>query len=555
MNTEAQLIWEDVLKVVSSRIEDGKALPWFERLIPQSIENNVLTCTTKLNFTIRLFMHQYKELTEKILQEITMEPYQFVLLEDAQAPDQYISPYTQKVDVTQVNHENPVKLSLKPADAKKLSTQDKQNPKPHLKNPVQESVTVEKSSTQNTMRPKLKFKKDADLSWLWTPEGVTPEEYYGVVSDSNTPELDSETQEPVQACEKTYDPYARTFDTFIVGDSNSAASASAQRVAEMPGKVFNPFFLYSKSGLGKTHLLMAIKNYIERYYPDKNTLYVTSEQFLQDYIKELAESRKKQTGQPIMTKYRSVDVLLIDDIQFLEGKNESQEYFFATFEELTRRGAQIVLSADRSPKDLHMDERMTSRFQAGLCQNIQPPSFELKLAILKTFYERNAEVQSWYDAQLSDGILHYIAEVSSSNIREIEGFLTQVMVYASNKNKAGQAITKEDVSSLASETFNIRKKLIKISTIQHEVAKFYQLTRDDLVGPQRHKNINQARQTAMYLARTLTDESFASIGKHFGGRDHTTILNGVQKIEKLVKQDRSFFDDLEKLTEIIKQMS
>lgn len=513
MTKEAEFIWEDVLKVVSSRFQDGKALPWFERIIPQSVENNTLSCTTKLNFTVRMFMKQYKELAESILQEITMEPYQIILLEDDQAPESYTYLKDQEKSEQQPVYSTPNKSEEYPTQVQE-TRQFK----------VTEHAAQDTQLNQNTQN-KAQFQTEI---------------------------LKSSDQE-VQT--KIPDLYQRTFDTFIAADSNNAAMVSAQRVAEMPGKVFNPFFLYSKSGLGKTHLLMAIKNYVEQHYPNKTAFYVTSEQFLQDYIKELAESKKKQTGQPIMTKYRSVDVLLVDDIQFFEGKNESQEYFFATFEDLTQKGAQVVLSADRSPKDLRMDERMTSRFQSGLCQNIQPPSFELKLAILKAFYERNSVIQPWFDAKLPDTILSYIAEVSSSNIREIEGFLTQVMVYASTKNKAGGPITKQDIITLANESFHMRKKVIGISTIQREVAKFYQLTRDDLIGAQRLKNINHARQVAMYLSRDLTDESFTNIGKHFGGRDHTTIMNGVQNIEKLMKTDRNFFDNLEKLKDIIRQMS
>lgn len=587
MENEAQLIWDDVLKVIKTRYNDGKTLPWFERLIPHELTDTQLSCKTQLSFTIRVFTKQYKQLAEEILEQISMEPLSLVILEDDSCPDTYVQgdkaavseqgqqiegainpAYTvsqspmqtaqnsgqvsqstgaAKTDITStVAQSTPGAIQFQPImvyynpetgeylhiNQDDITTTTQAVPTRTVEAPVTHPGQTPVTSTQST----IPTASTADLQRVETPV---------IIGTETNPEMNSQTQ----------DLNKRTFETFVAGDSNNAAMVSAKRVAEMPGQVFNPFFLYSKSGLGKTHLMMAIKNYIQQYYPNKRVLYVTSEQFLQDYIKELAEYKAKQTGKPIMSEYRSVDVLLVDDIQFFEGKNESQEYFFATFEELVRRGAQIVLSADRSPKDLHMDERMTSRFQSGLCQSIQPPSYELKLAILKTFYQRMLRMQPWFEANLSDEILGHIAQVSSSNIREIEGFLTSVMVYANSKNQGGQVLTKADINSLAAESFNMRHKIIEIKTIQQEVAKHYQISRDTLIGQDRHKNINHARQVAMYLSRELTDESFASVGKYFGGRDHTTIMSGVQKIEKIVKKDRGFFDELEHLKDVIKKMS
>ncbi len=552
MQTEAQIIWNDVLKVIKLNYDDGKTLPWFDRLIPVKLDDTHLYCKTQLSFTIRAFNQRYKTLAEEILEQISMESLELVIEEDPEAPISFT--------------ENIMEQDLKSNTHTGLSSNAESNTN-HELNVDSDKLDSDKSADTLNLKPESDKGKAQAAQSQAISVYFDPERGQYINAQTNEPleqpqKIQHVPQGSTQA-ESTMEPQInypadlnkRTFETFVAGDSNNAAMVSAQRVAEMPGRVFNPFFLYSKSGLGKTHLLMAIKNYVEEYYPSKRVLYVTSEQFLQDYIKELAESKKKQTGQPIMTEYRSVDVLLVDDIQFFEGKNESQEYFFATFEELTRRGAQIVLSADRSPKDLRMDERMTSRFQSGLCQSIQPPSYELKLAILKTFYKRNLQLQPWFQADLSDELLRYIAEVSSSNIREIEGFLTNVMVKASGLNKNGSPISKQDINALAAESFNLARKVIEISTIQREVAKYYQLSRDDIIGPDRHKNINHARQVAMYLSRELTDASFASVGKSFGGRDHTTIMNGVQNIEQLVKKDRNFFDDLEKLKDLIRQMS
>ncbi len=497
MDNSAKLIWADVLEVALRKYQDQKMLAWLDKLAPYTIDDSNFICVAPLQWPTDVVMRDYKQQIEECLHEITMEQFEFTAQFNPELYEQITSDQ---------NKEAPAQTIAKPQI------------KPVVES-VQEPVYIPQPAV--TVMP-------------------SHQEYEALV---------------VQRPHRPVTRDSRTFDTFIAGDSNTAAMVSAQKVAEMPGRMFNPFFLYSKSGLGKTHLLMAIKNYINEFYPDKTTLYVTSEQFLQDYIRELAESKKKQTGQPIMPQYRNIDVLLVDDIQFLESKNESQEYFFATFEDLIRKGKQIVLSADRSPKELKMDERMTSRFQSGLSQNIQPPSFELKLAILKSFYQRTSVSESWYQAEISEELLRYIAEVSSSNIREIQGFLTSIMVIATSKNKNGYQLTKEDITEAANDAFDIQRKTIEISTIQREVEKRYGISHDDMIGSKRTKNINFPRQIAMYLSRELTDEVFASIGKKFGGRDHTTIMNGVGNIEKKMKEDRTFYDNIEQLKIIIRERS
>lgn len=561
MDESTQLIWNDVLELVKVKYNDAKMSAWLEKIIPWQMTEEKFICAAQLQWPAGLIMREYKTKIESCLQEITMENFLFLVEVKPELFNPQAGGYNQQT--TQVHSQNSTQSGSGTlmSESSGITLQGV----PGFIDPITQNNSSVVTNPSTVMHTQSGQNQAHQQVFSQPTENGAPQ---GAGADLSSPEIpvtslqsSIKSEQPrIEVAPKPLAPQQKiqarcTFDTFITGDSNAMAVASAKKVAQEPGHWVNPFFLYSKSGLGKTHLLMAIQNYTQQYYPDKKTLYVTSEQFVRDYVKEIGESKKKQTGQPIMTNYRSVDVLLVDDIQFLENKSESQEYFFATFNHLYQRGTQIVLAADRSPKELKMDERMTSRFLSGLCQDIQIPSFELKLAILQNNYKRVCETETWYQANLSDELLRYIAEISSSNIREIEGFLNRVMVLANNKNKQGYLLTKADISQIASEQFDIQRKIIEISTIQREVERRYGISHDDMVGSKRTKNINFPRQIAMYLCRELTDEVFASIGKKFGGRDHTTIMNGVGNIEKKMKEDRTFYDDIESLKNVIRERS
>ena len=349
----------------------------------------------------------------------------------------------------------------------------------------------------------------------------------------------------------------KTFDTLVTGEANKMAVNFAHRVAELPGQdSFNPFYVYGKSGTGKTHLLLAILNHIEMTQPHLKTLYVTSEQFTNDYIREIGESKKTQSGLPIMRNYENVDVLLVDDVQFFEGKEETITYFFHYFNRVKAEGKQIILSADRPPKDLTLDERMTSRFNEGLLTPISPPTIEMKTAIIRALYHNMTQTDPWYKIQIDESILFYMAEISSSNVREIEGFFTSVMVLAEQLASEDLEITRDHVRQQAEESFNLNYlHKVSIQTIQKEVEKNLNVTHEDMIGSSRKKHINFARQVAMFLSRELTDEPFAAIGEKFGRRDHTTIINGVKNIKERVENDRVFYEQIETLKNRIRRMS
>ncbi len=334
--------------------------------------------------------------------------------------------------------------------------------------------------------------------------------------------LDSETQLSLRY----------TFDNFVEGNNNQFARAAAFAVAQSPGRTsFNPLVIYGGVGLGKTHLLQAIGNHIRASDSPAKVLYVSSERFTLDFITAIQQNRSTEFS----ARYRSVDVLLLDDIQFFVNKERTQEEFFHTFNSLHQKGKQIVLTSDRPPRDLHgMEERLISRFQSGLVTDIQPPDYETRLAILN----RKAEESG---AEFDPEILDFIATHITSNIRELEGSLIRLLAYSS---LTGRDITLTLAKEVLRDIVKPKQKQISIELIQSIVAEHYGFADDLLRARSRKQEIALARQVAMYLAKRLTNASLKTIGLHFGGRDHTTVLHGVQTIEKALTKDANLRRDL-----------
>ncbi len=315
-----------------------------------------------------------------------------------------------------------------------------------------------------------------------------------------------------------------TFDSFVVGTGNQLAHAAAQAVSSAPGLIYNPLFIYGGVGLGKTHLLSAIGNQILLKRPQTRILYRTSEQFTNDLINAI----RYEKTEDFRARYRrSCDVLLLDDIQFLAGKERTQEEFFHTFNELHQGNKQIVLSSDQMAKDIpDLDERLRSRFQWGLLCDIQPPDVETRIAILKKKAERDSVL-------LPDDVAQFLARQFKSNIRVLEGALIRVAAYASLSRREIDLTFAQEVL----ETLNPSAGAISTETILKRVSEFFNLNVSDLKSARRHKVVALPRQIAMYLARKLTSASFPEIGASFGGKDHTTVIHGVQKIERMLEKD------------------
>ncbi|MFT8315468.1 MAG: chromosomal replication initiator protein DnaA [Clostridium sp.] len=331
------------------------------------------------------------------------------------------------------------------------------------------------------------------------------------------------------------------FDSFVIGNSNRFAHAACLAVAEAPAKAYNPLFIYGGVGLGKTHLMHAIGHYILQNNPKAKVVYVSSEKF----TNELINSIKDDKNEEFRTKYRNVDVLLIDDVQFIGGKERTQEEFFHTFNTLHENNKQIILSSDRPPKEIPtLEDRLRSRFEWGLIADIQPPDFETRIAILK----KKADVEN---LNIPNEVMVYIATKIKSNIRELEGALIRIVAFSSLTNK-------EVSVDLASEALkdiisNKQSRQVTIGLIQDIVANYYSLRIEDFKSARRTRNIAYPRQIAMYLCRKLTDMSLPKIGEEFGGRDHTTVIHAYEKISGGLKKDESLKNAISDITKKINQ--
>jgi chromosomal replication initiator protein len=333
-----------------------------------------------------------------------------------------------------------------------------------------------------------------------------------------------------------------TFDLFVIGPSNRFAHAAALAVAESPAQAYNPLFIYGSTGLGKTHLLQAVGQYVAQQHRDLSVRYVTTETVLNEFVDALRD--KNTAGFKI--RYRTYDVLLVDDIQFIEGKDTLQEEFFHTFNSLYEAGKQIIISSDRQPRELAtLEARLKSRFEWGLITDIQPPDLETRIAIL-----RKKVATDRLDVADKD-VLTFIADRVTSNIRELEGALTRVIAYAS---LTGRPITASVADEVLKDLFpGGSARAITIEQVQAAVCEWFGVSQADLRGDKRPQSIAYPRHIAMYLCRELTDQSLPKIGAKFGGRDHSTVMHGVRRIGDLIREDRDVFNVVQELTARIKR--
>ncbi len=361
-----------------------------------------------------------------------------------------------------------------------------------------------------------------------------------LIGSSNISSLDNQQS-------KTNDPIAAAnlnpkyvFESFVVGNSNRMAHAASLAVAEAPASAYNPLFLYGNVGLGKTHLMHSIAHYILQKNPQAKVLYVTSETFTNELINSISTNKNEE----FRNKYRNIDVLLIDDIQFIAQKERTQEEFFHTFNALHSNNKQIIISSDRPPKEIKtLEERLKTRFEWGLIADIQPPDYETRIAILR----KKAKLDS---IVVPDSVMNFIAKYIDTNIRELEGALTRIVAFAKLTNRQ---VTVELAEEAMKDIFE-RASENKMTTefIQEIVANYYKITVADLKGTKKPKNIAYPRQIGMYLSRKLLDISLSAIGEDYGGRDHTTVLHACNKIEKDLENDPKLSETLLELEKRIK---
>ncbi len=348
-----------------------------------------------------------------------------------------------------------------------------------------------------------------------------------------------------------------TFDRFVAGEENMLALDAAKQVANGENKSYNPLFIYGKSGLGKTHLLRAIQNYITSNDPSRLCIYRTAGDFVDEYVSAMRDEKASLPRQALTRHYQDVDVLIIDDIQNMSTALGSIHFFFETFNYLTSHGKQVVLAADRAPSQLGMgdslfDERDTSRMDSGVTVSIQVPDYELKLNLVNAFYERmkadaEAEHIVGMEGTINEESRKLMAERSGTNIRIIEGFVQSCLMLATQRERQGTAISREDILRTAAQKWPTGQRIITIEQIQKAVETYYDISHTALIGSKRNKELMEPRHVAIWLTRELTDNTLADIGKKFGGRSHATVKHSIAWVDDLKKQNRVFHDRLDML--------
>lgn len=354
-----------------------------------------------------------------------------------------------------------------------------------------------------------------------------------------------------------------TFENFVYGPENSHAYRSALKFAALADErgTCTSLFIYGKSGLGKTHLLLAIKNELAEKSPEIKVKYANSQAYLDDLMTEF--DRQKKSNAPIMQAYHGVDVLIIDDIQNIIGKRASVDYFFQLMDEFIRNNKKVVIAADRAPKDLSMDERLTSRFNAGMLCLVAEPSYEMKYKILQRYYENTIATapEAGDDSllaayggdsgHLTDEHFRHMAEVSGTNIRELESFCERCAGEAGDREREGGELSFDDIDTIASQYFDTSAKKINVQTVQSVIEEQYGVTHEELIGPRRNANIAKARHIAIYLAIEMCEMTTTAVGAEFGNRNHSTVSTSYKKVQKMIQEDRTVTEDLKSLRDKI----
>ena len=385
-------------------------------------------------------------------------------------------------------------------------------------------IIVAQLSSENDKINRIRFEVNSDLSNFGESQPSTH-------SPNNVPK----DNELISAqLDKRF-----TFDAFVVGKPNELAHAAARRVAEGAEVSFNPLFLYGGVGLGKTHLMHAIAWELSNRRPDINVLYLSAEQFMYRFVQALRERKMMDFKQ----LFRSVDILMVDDVQFIAGKGSTQEEFFHTFNALVDQNKQIIISGDRAPGEIKdLEDRIKSRLQSGLVVDLHPTDYELRLGILQSKVER--QKLQYPELSIDNNVLEFLALRISTNVRVLEGALTRLFAFAS---LIGRHITLEVAQDCLADVLRASERKITVEEIQRKVSEHYNIRLSDMIGPKRLRTYARPRQIAMFLSKQLTSRSLPEIGRRFGGRDHTTVMHGVKRIEELRSQDGQIAEDLEML--------
>lgn len=584
MDNEARILLDDVIAFCRRDGRETRLINMLEQCGATGFDDESLTIQVPSRFAYNYLVKQ-RELIERYLEEISFMPMVLnVVVAEGGSPSETQAPTaaaTPTVPVTaaaaslapagdglpQRAAEVPTSFAEAPASpvapAEPVTASEPTVAAPTKSEPISKSgVTV-----RNTVSPEA-FRKMMDEMRSQDPTGKR--------QNVTAPQQPDATHAPVAAAPATApEPDAAaldinakyTFASFVAGDENRHAFNSAMRFAayaEEPQQCPS-LFIYGNSGLGKTHLLFAIRNYLAKEKPYIRVKYANSQAYLDDYMNELGAQRGP--GNLIMREYRDADILIIDDVQNIVGKQASVEFFFQLVDSFIREGKKIALASDRAPKDLAMDERLTSRFSSGMLCLVSEPGFEMKYVILKRYYEsiiqQDEDLTSMNvdtsllqalpssEGKLTDEHLRHMAEISGNNIRSLESFCERCANLSSEREAAGAELTAEDIDRVAKIYFNTAHKIIHVDTVQRVVEEFYHVSHEELVGKRRTANIAFARHVAVYLANNLCEMTTPAIGAEFGGRDHSTVLNSLKVVENKMREDRRIVEDIQNLKNTI----
>lgn len=583
MDNEARILLDDVIAFCRRDGRETRLINMLEQCGATGFDDESLTIQVPSRFAYNYLVKQ-RELIERYLEEISFMPMALnVVAAEGGAPSETQAPTAAATPTVPVTA---AAASLAPAGdglpqrAAEVPTSFAEAPASPIApaEPVTASeptVAAAKSeptsksgvTVRNTVSPEA-FRKMMDEMRSQDPTGKR--------QNVTAPQQPDATHAPVAAAPTTApEPDAAaldinakyTFASFVAGDENRHAFNSAMRFAayaEEPQQCPS-LFIYGNSGLGKTHLLFAIRNYLAKEKPYIRVKYANSQAYLDDYMNELGAQRGP--GNLIMREYRDADILIIDDVQNIVGKQASVEFFFQLVDSFIREGKKIALASDRAPKDLAMDERLTSRFSSGMLCLVSEPGFEMKYVILKRYYEsiiqQDEDLTSMNvdtsllqalpssEGKLTDEHLRHMAEISGNNIRSLESFCERCANLSSEREAAGAELTAEDIDRVAKIYFNTAHKIIHVDTVQRVVEEFYHVSHEELVGKRRTANIAFARHVAVYLANNLCEMTTPAIGAEFGGRDHSTVLNSLKVVENKMREDRRIVEDIQNLKNTI----
>ena len=575
MDNEARILLDDVIAFCRRDGRETRLINMLEQCGATGFDDESLTIQVPSRFAYNYLVKQH-ELIERYLEEISFMPMVLnVVVAEGGAPSETQAPTAAAAaslapagdGLPQRAAEVPTSFAEAPASpiapAEPVVTSEPTVAAPAKSEPTSKSgVTV-----RNTVSPEA-FRKMMDEMRSQDPTGKR--------QNGTMPQQPAATHAPVAAAPATApEPDAAaldinakyTFASFVAGDENRHAFNSAMRFAayaEEPQQCPS-LFIYGNSGLGKTHLLFAIRNYLAKEKPYIRVKYANSQAYLDDYMNELGAQRGP--GNLIMREYRDADILIIDDVQNIVGKQASVEFFFQLVDSFIREGKKIALASDRAPKDLAMDERLTSRFSSGMLCLVSEPGFEMKYVILKRYYEsiiqQDEDLTSMNvdtsllqalpssEGKLTDEHLRHMAEISGNNIRSLESFCERCANLSSEREAAGAELTAEDIDRVAKIYFNTAHKIIHVDTVQRVVEEFYHVSHEELVGKRRTANIAFARHVAVYLANNLCEMTTPAIGAEFGGRDHSTVLNSLKVVENKMREDRRIVEDIQNLKNTI----